>query len=330
MWSLLQDHIMCDAEYDCQFIERNDVKNNIYRKDRKLSTDKIINERAILPLTLSRYLGPKIDLEVDNQYVFHSSYYRNINDCKSKKIVTVHDFIYERYMSGMRRKLHQLQKYCAINQADIVVCVSKNTCEDLFRYLPDVDKDKVEVIYNGVSTDFYQDLSIEKDDRLLYVGSRAKYKNFDKFIEALSETSYGLDICGAPLTKNETYLLNKKIGKNRYRVYSNIDNKGLNQLYNKALCLVYPSSYEGFGLPIIEAQKAGCPVIALCESAMQEIIGPSPLLMPKMDCKTMRKHIKMLQSQDLINEVVEMGIANSQRFSGEKMADLYKEIYRRL
>lgn len=325
MWAILQKSLLCENTMNFIFSEREDANNNVYRKDIVLSNDRLIKATYKIPLIIDRYNS--INIGNAKPDIVHSSYYRSVDDRSVKKVVTVHDFTYERYMSGLRRYVHCKQKYKAIYDADVVVCVSNNTRNDLLHYIPNIAEDKIKVVYNGISNDFYKLDNIQRGDRLLYVGGRTKYKNFDFLIDALSETTYSLDICGAPLSYKEQSFLNKKLGNDRYKVYSNIDNSSLNILYNRARCLIYPSSYEGFGLPIVEAQKAGCPVIALNVSSIPEVIGETPLMLSNISRKELILLLKMVESPTLFEEISNMGIINANRFTTQAMINGYKEIY---
>ena len=325
-WALLQDAIQKCDDFDCKYIEFQNASNNIFRKALTIPEQHIVNPQNILPINIERFRKARIaDNEVYN--IFHSSYYRIPTKSDIKSVVTVHDSTYEKYMSHIRRIMHCKQKYSAINNADLIVCVSQNTYNDLVHYVPNIDRNKVVVIYNGISSDFYKTDNITKEERILYVGSRAKYKNFDLLIETLSDTAYNLDICGFPLSKSETSFLNKKIGPKRYSVYSNVDNTTLNKLYNSAYCLIYPSCYEGFGLPIIEAQRAGCPVIALKDSSISEIIGETPLLINNATKRELISAINKLRHPLTYNEVIECGLVNSQRFTHQLMTNSYIDLY---
>lgn len=327
-WAMLQNGMSCDKEFKSRFLERDDAVNNIYRKSIDMSIEKLVGLKHSYPLIIDRYCNVKV--EDIKPAIFHSSYYRCIDDKDVKSVVTVHDFTYEKYMTGLRRYVHSKQKYNAINNADVVVCVSENTRKDLLHYLPDIDIDKIRVVHNGVSDDFYPIAGAERGDRLLYVGSRAKYKNFDFVVEVLSATSYHLDICGAPLSIYEQKYLNRKLGSDRYTVYSCVDNHRLNELYNQAKCLIYPSSYEGFGLPIVEAQKTGCPVIALNVSSIPEVIGETPLILSELSQTELLSALKMLESPTLFEKISKLGKENVGRFTRQAMIDGYRNIYSEL
>lgn len=91
-----------------------------------------------------------------------------------------------------------------------------------------------------------------------------------------------------------------------------------------------PSSYEGFGLPIIEAQKAGCPVIALNASSIPEIVGDNSLLMPELSSNLFENLLKELNNKEKRSTIIEAGIKNSQNFSWRKMASEYLALYNKL
>lgn len=327
-WAMLQKGLLHNDESNLLILERENAVNNMYRKSIDVPCERYVESSSKYPLIIDRYRRVNVNnIDLD---IFHSSYYRCANSKDVRSVVTVHDFTYERYMTGLRRYVHCKQKYNAINKAEVIVCVSENTRRDLLRYLPEIKEDKIRVVHNGVSEDFYEIDGVLRGDRLLYVGSRAKYKNFDFVVDVISETSYHLDICGAPLSNDEQKYLNRNLGSNRYKVHSNLNNQELNDLYNKARCLIYPSSYEGFGLPIVEAQRAGCPVIALNNSSIPEVIGETPLLLNSLKRNELLLALEMIESPTLFDEISEMGGENSSRFTSQAMIDGYQKVYREI
>ena len=149
-----------------------------------MTIEKLVGLIHSYPLIIDRCRNIKV--ENIKPAIFHSSYYRCIDDKDVKSVVTVHDFTYERYMAGLRRNVHCKQKYNAIIKAEVVVCVSENTKRDLLYYLPETNKNKVRVVHNGVLDDFHKIEGALRGDRLVYVGSRAKYKNFE-FVSLIRE-----------------------------------------------------------------------------------------------------------------------------------------------
>lgn len=310
-------------------IEYKGAENNIFRKTLDIP-DNCLDVRYSLFLKLKRYFSP--DVASNTPFIFHSSYYRYCKNPNARIVTTVHDFTYEYYKSGLTKQIHSRQKYDAIKHSDIIVCISENTKRDLLKFLPDIDRNKIRVIYNGVSDDYHltDDRIKELEDYVLFVGARGSYKNFRFIVESLRKTDLKLAICGASLSLREQEFLNSELGLSRYKVFEHITNKQLNVLYSSAYCLAYPSSYEGFGIPVIEAQRAGCPVIALNKSSIPEIIGDTPLLMDSLDPKQFHDKLYLLKDLSIRKDIVSNGLENSKRFSWRQMNCAYSNIYNEL
>ena len=278
-------------------------------------------------LKFKRYFVPNIDSK--KPLIFHSSYYRYCKNCNAKVVTTVHDFTYEYFKSGLTKQIHCRQKYDAVRHSDIIVCISENTKQDLLYFLPDIDQGKIRVIYNGVSEDYHPiENRIKEFERyVLFVGARDGYKNFKFVVETLKDTPFNLAVCGKPLSLEEQQFIDSTLGHSRYRVFENVDNHELNLIYNSVYCLAYPSSYEGFGIPVLEAQRAGCPVIALNKSSIPEIIGDTPLLMDKLDKSIFIEKLQILTDIHVRDSIIKSGLENSSRFSWNKMASEYLAIY---
>lgn len=267
--------------------------------------------------------------------IFHSSYYRLPSDRKIPAVTTVHDFTYERLFSGPKRWVHSMQKNQAIRNAAAVICVSENTRSDLFEFLPEVKKEKVHVVYNGAGNTFTplqcpRDLNA-KETYVIFVGSRVWYKNFSVVVAAMKSLPYLNLVCvgGGTFLETETGMLEQVI-PGRYRHEGNVDDVRLNYLYNNALCLVYPSSYEGFGIPVLEAMKAGCPVIALRSSAIPEIAGNAAVLIDKADPELLASAVTQLTDHDVREELRIKGFQQAQAFSWEntflQTIQIYEEV----
>lgn len=321
--SILESILSSKIDYKC--LERNEARENIFRRKLRIPHNRLIDSDK--PLILDRYLP--VNLNIDEQFIFHSSYYRQCRNKNAINIVTVHDFTYE--VIGKKWSIptmvHHRQKSNALHQASRIVCVSENTRDDLLRFCPHISHNKVDVIYNGVPNDYYVLDDRFVDDYILFVGKRTGYKNFELVVEAVAQTDMSLMVCGEPLTNKERIMLQSKLQEGRYAECINSDNDTLNRLYNNAFCLAYPSSYEGFGLPIIEAQKAGCPVIAYDSSSIPEVLGDSPLLMKELTATCFIDKLKLLNSDRLRQEIIDAGISNATRFSTKTMQDKYIEIY---
>jgi mannosyltransferase len=182
----------------------------------------------------------------------------------------VHDFIQEK-VHNSNLSLNSLMKRQAIINSDSIIAISENTRLDLLNFFPKLEQNKVHVIYNGVSDNYYPLNTIIKDrcDSVLFVGSRVDYKNFNLAVEVISKfPNLNFYIVGNSLNESEIKLLNSKLSVNKWKLFVNPSNNELNTIYNQSSLLIYPSSYEGFGIPVIEAMKAGCPVLALNSSSI--------------------------------------------------------------
>ena len=285
---------------------------------------------------LSRYLN--VGLQVNQPFIFHSSYYRYCTNRNAINITTVHDFTYEFFIKGLKKSVHSWQKFSAIRNSAAVVCISENTKRDLLKLMPDLDESKVRVIYNGVSEYFCQlhesaeeaQLPFPEKSYVVFIGRRDNYKNFNLTVRGIASTSLNLLIIGNQLSKLERREIEQYLPHQRYQCLSYIPDERLNQLYNHAAALVYPSAYEGFGLPVLEAQRAGCPVIALNASAIPEVIGHTPLLMQKNNETELVQRLNMLSDSSLMKRVIDNGLLNAQRFSWDNMTKQYLHLYEEL
>lgn len=263
--------------------------------------------------------------------VFHSSYYRKPDVHGVPNVVTVHDFIYERHQRGIRRMVHSLQKAVAIRAAQTVICVSESTRKDLTHYIGEVPGQNVVVIHNGVSKTFHPlgDLSPPKP-YVLFVGERNGYKNFKLAARAMTFLA-DLDlICvgGGKLSEREVAGLPAQTsGRIKHAGY--VDDQSLNRLYNEAVCLLYLSSYEGFGIPVIEAMRAGCPVVSLNCDAVVEVGGEALTIVPVSDPKAVAEGVNLTRSS-VRTEIVARGMAISSRYDWETTHRQTLEVYRSL
>ena len=265
--------------------------------------------------------------------LFHSSYYRLPNR-RIPVVTTVHDFTYEYFASFPRKYVHSWQKFSAIRSSDFIICVSENTRQDLLNFIPDVDPKRIYVVHNGVSSTFspLESAAIVAVDRprpyILYVGGRKGYKNFSIVLSALSKYSNIDLVCvgGGPLTSHEKLFVDKHLST-RFRIHTFVSDEELNLLYNNAYCLIYPSSYEGFGIPVLEAMRAGCPVIALNSSSIPEVAGDAALLIERPDVDELVSAINKLGSYEVRLCLRHRGFLRADQFSWEKTFEETLQIY---
>jgi len=276
--------------------------------------------------------------------VFHSSYYRYAKG-DIKNVTTVHDFMYEKYLCkyNFKRIIHSSQKYLALKHSDYIIGVSKNTLDDMIKYFPEF-----KVIYHGINNDFYpvekkNDFTIIQNQKLydnsyfFYFGNRRGYKNFGLLIQAYSNLlKNNKDIPalviagGGDFDKEELKLLMEKEVLSNIIKLKKIDNNELNLLYNYCSGLIYPSLYEGFGMPVLEAMKAGSPVICSNFSSLPEVAGEAAIFINPDNISELESALYYLLDDDTRKELIKLGLKQSRKFSWEKTYKDTLEVYNSL
>ena len=264
--------------------------------------------------------------------VFHSTYYRLPAGTRVPSVVTVHDFAYERCVGGVRSTVHTLQKNAAIRQARAIICVSESTRADLLDLVGVRSDQQVFVVHNGVSELFAPapDAPMLGSQRpyMLFVGQRARYKNFKLAASALDSLP-GMELhCvgGGPLRPSE---LDSVASGSRCRIrhWGPVSQAQLHALYTGAVCLVYPSSYEGFGIPVLEAMRSGCPVVALASPGVFEV-GGDALALAQPNGESGADAVRGLMEPARRERVRATGLARAAMFSWQRNFEQTMQIYR--
>lgn len=275
--------------------------------------------------------------------ILHETYYSVDDFCPvgARRVTTIHDLIHEKYPEYFMNSGGTTRpKKISANRADHVICVSESTRRDAIEYLG-VPENKTTVIYHGVDTAFLQtmDVSHKYDGRpfILYVGARGGYKNFDGLIKVLGRSAIFLQdfdlVCfgGGEISAAEIALIEKAgLGCDQIKHMGGGDDV-LVSLYKQAVAFVYPSLYEGFGIPPLEAMAAGCPVICSNTSSLPEVVGDAAEDFNPLDEEAMLAAIEnVLDSSSRRDALVEAGYNRCQLFSWQSCANstlaLYEEI----
>lgn len=233
--------------------------------------------RAYLANSLyCRHLLDKNDFDV-----FHPTYYDPYFLAKLKKpmVTTIHDMTYERLPEYFwSNDPLTYQKRLSVERADQIIAISETTRQDLLNYTR-VRPEQVKVIYHGIDLHtplVYEEIPGLPENYLLYVGDRSGYKNFYLFMRAYAVVQHkypGLKVVltgGGPMGTGDTEFL-KRLQLEEKVMHIQVSDAQLNYAYRKAALFVYPSLHEGFGLPILEAFKASCPVLLSDTDCFREI-----------------------------------------------------------
>lgn len=293
-----------------------------------------------LPIILGPYLVTKLNTAVayltlrsrETSDIFHETYYSK-SDCKpssAKRVITIHDMTPEifsdTYFKGTG--LPSLKSY-AVQRADHVICVSKNTQRDLINRLS-IPKEKTSVIHSGYSLTRSKNairplLSLKP--YILYVGVREGYKNFSKVLHVFAGTkklreSFSL-ICfgGGSFSTLEHKLINSfGLSRNDIMQLSGTDQL-LSGIYSNAKAFVYPSLYEGFGIPLLEAMSCGCPIACSNTSSFPEIVGDAAgLFNPDDEGEICSAIQRIVFHPETARHLVKKGYERIKHFSWEKCA----------
>ena len=284
-------------------------------------------------LKKKRFLERIRKCEVSNEFdIFHSSYYRIPKDKNIKVVTTIHDFTHQKFLSGYKSYINMYIKMRAIKRSDAIICISENTRKDLLSYYKPLQNQKLDVIYNGISSSYKKNNSkvFNYKKIFLYVGHRVNYKNWDIALKLLEDQKdFKLVVVGGDPDEDKFYQNIDENLRERIIFRGFITNEALNDLYNEAFCLFYPSSYEGFGIPVIEAMAAGCPVIANDEcEAVKEIAGNLPLYF-NIKKRNFSEVFDSLKNTDRV-ERINNGLKHALNFSWDKNFTELSKIYESL
>ena len=271
--------------------------------------------------------------------IFHETYYYGSRACpkNSKRVLTVFDMIHEKLDNVSKNQGRACRnKAKAVARADHIICISKNTQRDLVEIL-NVPEEKTSVVYLGYSliegAEEENVLNLDKP-YILYVGQRGGYKNFERLVKVFSgsdllKNDYYL-VCfgGAGFDAHELTLINSlKIANESIKHITGKDSI-LTSLYAGAALFVYPSMYEGFGIPLLEAMAHGSPVTCSNTSSLPEVAGDAAQYFDPENEQDMQQVIeKVLCSPEISNTLVEKGKERIKNYSWEKCADDTLNIY---
>ena len=251
-------------------------------------------------------------------------------------VVTVYDMIHEIFPSGVANKQSDWKRI-AIQRADHIICISECTRKDLLR-LYDLPEDRVSVVYLGYDVLIPLVAKIEKTKPyLLYVGQRGDYKNFDRFLRAYAKSSWlskQFDVVcfGGGTFSNVEKKLFKELNLSDQQLHQVTGNdEQLASYYCDASLFIYPSLYEGFGIPPLEAMSLGCPVACSNTSSIPEVVGDAGEYFDPKNTESICAAMELvLTSIDRQTELINKGYERSTKFTWERCAEETLAVYRSL
>lgn len=276
-------------------------------------------------------------IEKGDYDIFHPTYYDDYFIKKNRKplVVTIHDMTLEKFIPN---DSFIQNKHRIIERADAIIAISHKTKEDIVEMLG-IKPEKIEVIYHGNNI-----IPCSKDHRpnwiingpyILFVGSRSGYKNFEIVAKAFSKLSTKYKdlmlICvGLPFSEKEKKQF-RELNIEKKILCSLVSDEELSYLYSHALFFIFPSLYEGFGMPILEAFACECPVLLSDASCFPEIAQNAGLYFKPTSINDLIDSMEvLLTDSDLRKTLIGNGVERLESFSWEKTACetamLYKKI----
>ena len=337
------------SRYFCEIISKLQFKYDIavrYTENHYLSQTKIAKHRLYIPYFLSKQYTQKLYrknqrltkkmLQSPIPYLYHPTYYDPSflkYTGNSPLVVTVHDMIYERFsnlIEGSEEIIRQKREI--ITKANRIIAISEYTKKDIIDIL-NIAPEKIDVIYHGTSLRPSQEHNLPLPEQyILFVGDRTFYKNFQALLEAFSivhQTNKKIHlVCtGKPFSDSELQQISN------YNIASNIiqiatKDKDLNELYSRALLFVYPSYYEGFGIPILEVYACNCPVTLSNTTCFPEIAGDAGAFFNPYSINSIADTIiNVISDKSKRTKLIKAGQERLKLYSWEKAARETENVY---
>ena len=263
--------------------------------------------------------------------LYYGGYYGAVRTA-APQVFTVYDLIHEIYAPPrpdrlLRRALDERRR--CFDRAAALLAISHHTASDILRLHPSVEPAKIVVTHLGVDPLFFRPAAPHSGrPYFMFVGIRAGSKNFRRLVEAFAELPHApeLDLVvvspGRPFTAEEHSLIRAKDLEKRIRLHTEVDDPELATLYAGAVAFVYPTEYEGFGLPVLEAMAAGTLVAASNTSSIPEVGGEVPFYFDPHDTGSIAAALAQAAaaSADQRKSRIEAGRRRARTFTWERCA----------
>ncbi|NFI51518.1 glycosyltransferase family 4 protein [Clostridium botulinum] len=337
------------------FFNRNDIEKDIEGLDIRK------NICSLFPYGVYRRMWSYIPIKYNFLFRRNADIYQFFNfvvppNISGKVITTIHDLTYILYPNTMeianRKRLEKDMK-ATVKNADYIITISESSKRDIIKYL-NVDKNKIEVIYPGVDGIYKKLLNNDEittvkkkynieGKYLLYLGTLEPRKNIETILRAYNlfkksnKDNIKLVLAGKKgWLYDSIFNLVKEFGIEDKVIFTDyVDDKDKSALYQGAEMFLFPSLYEGFGIPVIEAMASRTPVITSNSSSLPEVAGEAAIITDPLDYIKISKSIELiLNDNELREKMVNEGIKQANKFSwdlsAEKLKNIYYDLYNEL
>lgn len=328
---------------DYTFFLQKDIKFNysniIYNKNYKSAYERMFAEQFIMPFKYNKF-----DL------VHFLDYSSPLVPIKAPFITTIHDLTFYRYpktFTNKSRKIKQMLTPISINRASAIIAVSESTKKDILEYFPQAEG-KVKVIYPGkpdfkkiedkTYIEYVKKIYGIEGNYILSVGTLEPRKNIISLLKAFVKVHRKIKDMKLVLVGSKGWLYEEVFTKvNNMEIRDNIvytgyvEQQHMSVLYSGAEVFVYPSIYEGFGLPPLEAMSCGVPVVVSNTSSLPEVVGGAGAYCNPHDIDSISGAIlSILNSDEIRKDLIYKGLKQCEKFSWEKTADNVIDLYRQI
>ena len=283
----------------------------------------------------------KIWLNHSKPNIVHETYYSKKRTApkQCKTVITVYDMIHEKFghLMSERESKFSIIKAEAIRRADHIICISQNTKQDLIDIL-DIDPKIISTIYLGYSLQSHENFEETpkvSEPYILYVGERRlEYKNFKRLLQAYASRrvifdNFKLVCCGVKSFSDDEIAMFKSFDiDDDHFIHISGDDKILANLYTHASAFVYPSLYEGFGIPPLEAMSFSCPVVCSNTSSIPEVVSDAGEYFNPYELASIADALeRVLFSQERTKEIIIRGKERVNYFSWDACAEQTQLVY---
>ncbi|MDE3741482.1 glycosyltransferase family 4 protein [Maribacter polysaccharolyticus] len=244
-------------------------------------------------------------------------------------IITVHDIMYYFYLSGIKKKIWKLLFIYPLKRAKKVVFISEFAKQQVKKEL-DLPENRCCIIPNPVSSDYSMRIKKfnKQKPRVLHIGARADRKNLKRTILALEKVPCHLRIIGKLSKENIGLLVKCNI---EYSNAFDLSNADIVKEYEKCDIVNFPSLFEGFGMPIIEGQAVGRPVITSNIAPMNQVAGEGAILVDPMNSDDIKSaYMKIITDDNLREEIIRKGLKNVKKYRVKNIANEYINLYQEI
>lgn len=263
-------------------------------------------------------------------------------------VVSIHDLIfyrYPQYYPWVDRKIYEYKMRYAADHADKIIAISETTKKDLIN-LFNVDPERIEVIYQNCDPSFRNKITDAEKQRIriqynlpenyiLNVGTIETRKNALLAVQAICELNAGVHLIiigkDTPYAKKVKDYVNKNSLNKHVHFLKNVSFNDLPGIYQMADLFLFPSEYEGFGIPVIEALSSGVPVIAAKGSCLEEAGGPGSIYVDPKDSSALSKQIlSVLNDAEKRRNMIKAGLEHLEQFADQKIAGQLNKLYQNI